>query len=111
MTKEVANAAFAFLSFYAKLYKEKYGKQPTLNKYKEKWAASSILEDYGKEDSYSALEYYFKLTKEGHPLSWFFNNVDSLLDSLKSEKVDSELRKQRREETARLKKEWLNGNA
>ena len=59
MTKDGANAAFAFLSYYAKLYSLKYGKQPTINKYKEKWAASSILEDYDKDSAYKVMDYYF----------------------------------------------------
>jgi hypothetical protein len=35
VTKEVATAAFALLSYYAKAYKARYGKQPVINKYKE----------------------------------------------------------------------------
>ncbi len=111
MTKEVATAAFAFLSYYAKLYSLKYKKQPVINKYKEKWAASSILEDYDKDTAYRVMDYYFSLTKEGHPLGWFFNNFDVLLNSLESSIKDNELRKQRRLETAKLRQEWLNGNA
>ena len=111
MTKDGASAAFALLSHYSKLYYAKYGRQPNINKYKEKWAAFSIIEDYSKDTVYKVLEHYFKLNKEGHPLNWFFNNFDVLLNTIESEEKDLELRKKRREETARLRQEWLNGNA
>lgn len=111
MTKDNANAAYAFLSYYAKLYKELYGIAPTINKYKEKWAASSILDDYGKETAYKVLEYYFKMKKENHPLTWLYNNFDILLDRINDQNKDEELRKERRKQTALLRQEWLNGNA
>ena len=111
MTKDNATAAYALLSYYAKLYKDRYGVSPTINKYKEKWAASSILEDYGKETSHKVLEYYFKMQKEGHPLNWFYNNFDVLLDRINESEKDQQLRKERRAQTALLRQEWLNGNA
>lgn len=111
MTKEVATAAYALLSYYANAYKNKYGKQPNINKYKEKWAASSFLEDYGKETCENVVDYYFKTTKEGHPLTWMFNNFDTLLNAYESNINDEKIRAERRAETARLKKEFLNGNA
>ena len=82
-----------------------------INKYKEKWAAASILEDYDKETAHKVLEYYFKMQKEGHPLNWFYNNFDVLLDRINDSEKDQELRKERRAQTALLRQEWLNGNA
>lgn len=111
MTKDGATAAYALLSYYAKLYKDRYGVTPTINKYKEKWAASSILEDYDKETAHKVLEYYFKMQKEGHPLNWFYNNFDVLLDRINDSEKDQQLRKERRAQTALLRQEWLNGNA
>ena len=111
MTQDSANAAFALLTYYAKKYEIRYGIKPTINKYKEKWAAASILNDYGKETAHKVIDYYFKLNKEGHPLNWLYNNFDNLYDAVKENEKDLELRKKRREETAKLRKEWLNGNA
>ena len=111
MTKEVATAAFALLSYYAKAYKAKYGKQPVINKYKEKWAASSFLEDYGNDACERVIDYYFKTPKEGHPLNWMFNNFDSLLNAYQAQIEDEKIRAERRAETARIRQEFLNGNA
>jgi hypothetical protein len=111
MTKDGANAAFALLSYYAKKYKERYNTTPTVNKYKEKWAASSILEDYDKQDVYDVMDFYFTLSREVHTLAWFFNNFDRLYESRLSHQADLKAREERRIQTAKLREEWLNGNA
>jgi hypothetical protein len=41
VTKESVGAAFGILAHYEKCYENKYGKKPSLNKYKEKWGAIS----------------------------------------------------------------------
>lgn len=111
MTKDIEKLAFILLGTYGKLYESKYGKKPVINKYKEKWAASSLIEDFGKEDVDEVLEYYFRLSKDGHPLNWFYNNFDSLYSANKENKRDKELRMQRRLETAKIRQEFLNGDA
>ena len=111
MTKVEATAAFALLSYYAKAYSLKYGKEPTINKYKEKWAAASILDDYDVETAKNVIDYYFKLSKDGHPLNWLLNNFEDVLQSYTSALKDEKIREERRKETARLRQEWLSGNA
>lgn len=111
MTKDGASLAFALLNHYSKLYKDRYGKAPQINKYKEKWAASSILEDYGQDQAFKVMDYYFTLSKEGHPLNYMFNNFDNIQSTMQSNIKDEEIRRQRRKETARLRQEWLDGNA
>jgi predicted N-acyltransferase len=51
------------------------------------------------------------MQKEGHPLNWFYNNFDVLLDRINDSEKDQQLRKERRAQTALLRQEWLNGNA
>ncbi len=104
-------AAFTFLSYYEKCYKQKYGRKITLNKYKEKWMALSVVEDYGIEKSKKVIEYYFRLAKEGHPLQWLVLNFDTIIKGYESSLEDERIRAERRAETARIKKEFLNGNA
>ena len=57
------------------------------------------------------IDYYFTLSKEGHPLTWLFNNFDKLKDTVNANEVDKKLRAERRAELAKLREEWLNGNA
>jgi predicted AAA+ superfamily ATPase len=111
VTADKAKLAYIFLNNYTKLYEKKYNIKPNINKYKEKWAAVSIIEDYQLDQIDKALEYYFTLQKEGHPLAWFYNNVDTIISTLKEKERDERLRLERRKETAKLRKEYLNGNA
>jgi uncharacterized protein YktA (UPF0223 family) len=111
VTKESVGAAFGILAHYEKCYEKKYGKKPLLNKYKEKWGAISLLDDFGKEKVIIGIEYYFKLNKDGHPLGWLFNNFDIVYNSYESNIKDEKLRAERRAQTAKLKQEYLNGNA
>jgi hypothetical protein len=112
VTKDSAKDAFIVLGHYAKAYESRYGIKPTINKYKEKWAAQSFVEDYGIEKVKEVIDFYVsRLSKDKHPIAWLFNNFDNVLQSYESEIKDLELRRERREETMRLRKEWLDGNA
>jgi hypothetical protein len=100
---------FAVIGRYEAMYLEKYGGKVEINKYKEKWAVSSLIEDFGYDTVLQCLEYYFKTDKDGHPLSYFFFNFEQL-KSIMSEKMrDDELRAERRRKTQELAREYLNG--
>ena len=101
--------AFVLLSDYIGEYRNKYSSVPLINKYKEKWAMVSILEDFGKENVEKAIVHYFKLNREGHPLNWFFNNFSAIHLSRVSSEKDAELRKEQRKKTAQLRAEHFNG--
>ena len=84
---------------YEKLYEEKYGKKPVMNKYRDKLAMKDVIESVGFERGMSLLEYYFKLPKYGHPLIFFLYNFDKI-DYLKTEiEKDVVHRRLLREET------------
>lgn len=101
--------AFALLSEYLRLYELRYKKKPIVNKYKEKWGMSSLVDDFGKEDVSSTLKYYFKINREGHSLSWFYNNFSTVhLSRLAAEK-DDKIRAAAREKTRQLRAEYLDG--
>lgn len=101
--------AFALLSDYVCLYKNRYGVPPLVNKYKEKWAMISLVEDFGAEDVANSLEYYFKTIKEGHPLNYFYNNFSSIHSSRISAERDNRIRAEQRKMTEKLRAEYFNG--
>jgi hypothetical protein len=82
----VANekAPYILMGLYESLYKEKYGKKPRLNKFREKWAMQDVIDSVGYERAKDLLVYYFKTNKSGHPLNFFFYNFDRI-DQLKTE--------------------------
>lgn len=105
----VDKQAYSLISEYIGLYRDKYGANPVINKYKEKWAMSSIVEDFGYEEVEKTLHYYFKLTKDMHPLTWFFNNFSTLHISRLGSEKDAMLRAEQRKKTQELRAEYLNG--
>lgn len=98
------------LSKYSSLYEGKYNKRPVVNKYKEKWAMKSLIEDFGEDEVYDTLYYYInKSSKEGHPLTWFYNNFDSLYNARKSAEKDFTERLERRNKMQQIRQEYING--
>ena len=78
MTKDEAKLAYGLVSLYCSLYKETYNKQPIVNRYREKWAMQDVIDSVGYDRAKVLLEYYFKITKSGHPIAWFFYNFEKL---------------------------------
>lgn len=69
---------YVLIGLYQSLYKEKYGKVPTLNKFREKWAMQDVIDSVGFDRAKELLIYYFKISKSGHPLQFFFFNFDKM---------------------------------
>lgn len=93
---------YVLIGLYEKLYFEKYGKKPKINKFREKWAMRDVIESVGFDRTKELLVYYFKTSKSGHPLNFFFFNFDRL-DQLNIEmQKDAENRMFLLEQTKRL---------
>lgn len=99
MTKEEAKQAYALVSLYIALYKNKYNKQPLVNRYREKWAMQDVMDSVGFDRAKELLEYYFKCARDSHPLNWFLYNFDKLDDVLVRSEQDIELRTKLRKQT------------
>ena len=102
MAKEDSKLTYSLLSLYETLYTQKYSKKPRINKYKEKWAMGDVIDSIGFDRAKELLQYYFKVTKQGHPLQWFFYNFDRLDDMLLQSQEDELRRKKMREATKKM---------
>jgi hypothetical protein len=102
MSKEEAKQAYALVSLYIALYKNKYKKPPLVNRYREKWAMQDVIDTVGFERAKELLDYYFKCSKIGHPLNWFLYNFDKLDEIMLKSNLDIEYRKKLREQTKNL---------
>jgi hypothetical protein len=101
--------AYSLLSEYSRLYQTRYSQSPVINKYKEKWGMSSLVEDFGKEGVSKTLLYYFKTNREGHSLSWFYNNFSNIHSSRLSSEKDAIIRREQRIKTMQIRAEFMNG--
>lgn len=103
------SSIYALIQHYINLYDAKYGAKPLVNKHKEKWAMKSLIEDFGASEVKKTLDYYFICNKDKHPLNWFFNNYETLSESMSSLERDKKLREERRLETMKIRQEYING--
>lgn len=87
---------------YEKLYEEKYGRKPTVNKYRDKSAMKDVIDSVGFDRGMELLEYYFKTPKYGHPLIFFLYNFDRIDRAVKDVIKDKENRKLLREATKKM---------
>lgn len=108
MAKEDDKQAYALVSLYIGLYKNKYNKQPFVNRYREKWAMKDVIETVGFDRSKELLEYYFKCNKPGHPLNWFLYNFDKLDITLVNTLADEKRREAIRQRTKLLVEQETN---
>mgnify|MGYP000291550752 FL=1 len=69
---------YILISLYLSLYKERYNKAVTINKFREKWAMQDVIDSIGFDRARNVLEYYFRTNRPGHPLQHFFFNFDKL---------------------------------
>ena len=105
MTKEEAKLAYGLVSLYCVLYKEKYNKPIVVNKYREKWAMNDVIDSIGYDRAKVLLEYYFKLKRDGHPLTWFFYNFEKLDIALQEKEQDKTRRELIRAKTKSMVEE------
>ena len=93
---------YILIGLYETLYFQKYGKKPRLNKFREKWAMQDVIDSVGYDRARELLEYYFKTSKNGHPLNFFFYNFDRI-DQVESDmRRDKQNRAMLREQTKKL---------
>ena len=93
------------MTLYQSLYKEKYGRVPQLNKFREKWAMQDVIDSVGLDRAKELLIYYFSLPKGGHPLQFFFYNFDRIDSAVLEVEKDRNRRRLLLEETKKMVEE------
>jgi len=93
---------YILISLYLSLYKERYNKVLTINKFREKWAMQDVIDSVGYDRAVELLKYYFKTAKSGHPLNFFYNNFDRIDQLEKEIKKDKAVRSILLKETKKM---------
>lgn len=87
---------------YEKLYEQRYGKKPKVNKFRDKLAMKDVIDSVGFDRGMDLLEYYFKIPKAGHSLIFFLYNFDRMDQAEKELAKDRKNRELLREATKKL---------
>lgn len=73
-----------------------------MNKYREKWAMQDVIDSVGLDRAKEIMSYYFKTSKTGHPLNFFYMNFDRLESMMDQIAKDKENRERLLEQTRKL---------
>ena len=98
---------YILITHYQSLYKNKYNKVPSINKFREKWGMQDVIDSVGFDRTKSLLDYYFTTSKNGHPLQFFYYNFDKIDQVNKEAEKDKENRKKLREATKKMVEEGV----
>lgn len=93
---------YILLTLYQNLFSEKYGRSPSINKFREKWGMQDVIDSVGFDRAKQLIEYYFTTPKANHTLQFFFYNFDRLDVMQKEIEKDKISRKLLREATKKL---------
>ncbi len=96
---------YILITHYQNLYKNKYGRPPSINKFREKWGMQDVIDTVGFVRAKELLDYYFTTGKYGHPLQFFLYNFDKIDQINREVEKDKVNRKALREATKRLVEE------
>ena len=102
MTKDESKLCYALINHYVRLYSEKYDRKPVVNRHREKWAMSDVIESIGYDRAKELLDYYFRTSNQGHSLTWFFYNFDRLDEMLNRTEEDNAWRAKIRLQTRQM---------
>jgi hypothetical protein len=98
--------AYALISLYEKLYADKYGQKPSVNRHRDKWGFQDMAEDLGYDRAQYIIRYYFDLKYVGHPLQTLLRSYDRFDEIDRDRQKDEANRLRLREMTKKRVEEF-----
>ena len=96
----------ALVTLFIKQYTDKYGRTPTLNRYKAKWGFFDMTQDLGYDRAQEVVKYYFMTAKSGHPVEFLHNNYEKIAVFYEEKKLDERKRAELRALTEERVAAW-----
>lgn len=94
-------------SYYAKKFKEHYGREANVNRYSARWGFEAVLMGMGTATAHELVDYYFTTPGDrDHNLDWFFYNYDKLYDAMRESKEDAARTERLAAESKQRVAEW-----
>lgn len=94
-------------SYYAKRFKEHYGRDANINRYSARWGFEAVLMGMSIAKAQELVDYYFTTPGDrDHSLDWFFYNYDKLNDAMRESKEDAERTARLAAESKQRVAEW-----
>lgn len=93
MTSEQNRQAHTVISYYQKIYSDKFGKRPVVNRNKLQYLIANVLKDLSLKEIKALLDFYVKTTISPS-LLYFCYEYDEIMQKRDQESEDLEMRKQ-----------------
>jgi len=94
-------------SYYAKLYRAKYGHAPVVNAHKARWAFDSLLITLSVAEAKELLDFYMTYQSNNqHALDWFFYHYEEVQETKIRADEDAKARARLRAESAARAAKW-----
>lgn len=108
MAAATAAECHALTSYYIKVYKEKYGKAPIVNRNIAKGQFQNMLMDYTSDEIKELIEFFITTqSTNNHKLNDLFYGYDKLLEAMEQHNADVAFRQKLKEETKHRTEEWI----
>lgn len=99
--------AFALVSYFEKVYKNKYGVKVVVNKHSARWFFETLLQDITPTEGRALIDYYFTTAgSQGHTFEWFQYNYEKLIRAKIEADKDAAAQSLARAESKRRAEEW-----
>ena len=107
MAKPTAQQCHAMTTYYMNAWREKYKREPSVNRNTARWAWEGMLMDMPPAEVKKLVDFYFSTKSERlHALDWFFYNYEKLESAMVQLDLDRQRRERMREESAKRAEEW-----
>jgi len=107
MARPTAKDCHTLTSYYIKAWKERYHREPVVNRHSARWGFESVLMGMPVSEAKKLIDFYLTTeSQKQHSLDWFFYNYDKLIDSLSDLEKDRLERERLREESRKRAEEW-----
>lgn len=97
--------AHALVTYFINSYKDKYGREPKVNRYQAKWGFTDILADNDPARVRHLIDFYFR-TNANHTVTHLMSRYDELLVSMDAQVADEERRRKLRSQTRKRVEEY-----
>lgn len=91
--------AYSLIDLYVMLYTTRFSKRPLVNKYRDRWGFSDMIDSIGYDESVKVLKYYMTLDRPDFSLQYLFNNFDKLVKQIEERDADRARREKIRQQT------------
>lgn len=100
------NLHYKLMDLFSSEYEIKFGKKPTLNRYREKWGFKDMIDSIGYDRAVEVLKFFFTTTRNNYTTNSLFNDFDTLDRALTERDEDRAKRARLIKETEQRVREW-----